>query len=97
MNILTSILYNMQRAAIARPALPVTHKFGHGLRVTIVYYQATRQFSLVLARMGVYPSSQEWETICKQWSYPVHAQAHTGERDGLYYLAGMIPGQPRTQ
>ena len=92
---LAAILSKLTDAAIADPAHPYDHRFTSGLLVTIVYYEKSHQFSLVLSRNLVSPSLAEWNTVLDNWPYPTRARPSSGGRNGGHYLAAMLPVHPK--
>jgi len=92
---LAAILSKLTAAAIANPAQPYGHRCTGGLRVTIIYYEKSHQFNLVLSRDRVPPSLAEWNTVLDNWPYPTRARPNPGRRNGGYYLAAMLPAHPK--
>ena len=94
-NMLAAILSKLTDAAIADPAHPYGHRCTGGLRVTIVYYEKSHQFNLILSRDRVPPSLAEWNTVLNNWPYPTRARPSSGRRNGGHYLAAMLPAHPK--
>ena len=92
---LAAILSKLTDAAIADPAQSYGHHFISGLHVTIVYYEKSHQFNLVLARNRVSPSLAEWNTVLNNWPYPTRARPSSGRKNGGHYLAAMLPVHPK--
>ena len=92
---LAAILSKLIDAAIADPAHPYGHRYTGGLRVTIVYYEKSHQFNLILSRDRVPPSLAEWNTVLNNWPYPTRARPSSGRKNGGHYLAAMLPVHPK--
>jgi hypothetical protein len=92
---LSTVLSQLTDRAVARPAQPVAHRCTGGLCITVVYYELSHQFSLVLARDRNLPSLQEWKTVLDNWPYPTRAKPNSGSTAGRHYLAAMLPIHPK--
>ena len=91
---LAAILSKLTDAAIADPAHPYGHRCTGGLRVTIIYYEKSHQFNLILSRDRVPPSLAEWNTVLDNWPYPTRARPYSGGRNG-HFLAAVLPAHPK--
>ena len=47
-------------------------RLKNGLYITIL--METGRYKLILSRVESYPSDREWQTVIRNWPYPVHAK-----------------------
>jgi len=92
---LATILSHLTDNAVTKPAHPFAHRLTNGLRITVTFFEISNSFNLVLARDKVLPSLIEWETVLKNWPYPVRAKPHSGNTDGRHYLTATLPAHPK--
>jgi hypothetical protein len=94
MNKLETMLKQIFDDACQREQIPQKRKMGGGLHISLTV-DSRSKITLTIARDNVYPSMQEWKTVCKYFPYYIGTPepVYHMDRDGRKAFSAQIPSR----